>query len=472
MRTEPFTRRRFLAGASCALAAGGVVTAGEHIAGSFDLSPKAPHFTPRAKSVIFLVQNGGPSPMDLFDPKPALDRYAGKTYTAKKLEKFQQGNSDNLLGMPFSFRKHGDCGMDFAEVLPRLASLADDLCMIRSMRSEHNNHTEALLLYNTGKIFQGRPALGSWVGYGLGSENRSLPGFVVLRDPEGYNTSGTLLWQNGWLPAIFRGTEISTSGAPVLNLHRAKPVPRGVETRNLDLLRSLNEAHREKFPDSDELAARIENYELASRMPSVASDVLDLSKESAATQRLYGLESSVTRGYGLRCLMARRLVEGGVRFVQVMPPKGQPWDSHSNVDTQNRDICAKTDQGSWALIRDLKERGMLDETIVVWGGEFGRLPVSQNGKGRDHNRHAFTIFIAGGGFRRGFIYGETDEVCHHVARGAVTVPDLHATILGQLGLDHRRLVFDVHGSAESLTDARVTDARVIDEVLARPARPA
>jgi len=170
--------------------------------------------------------------------------------------------------------------------------------------------------------------------------------------------------------------------------------------------------------------------------------------------------------------MARRLVEGGVRFVQVMPPKGQPWDSHSNVDTQNRDICAKTDQGSWALIRDLKERGMLDETIVVWGGEFGRLPVSQNGKGRDHNRHAFTIFIAGGGFRRGFIYGETDEVCHHVARGAVTVPDLHATILGQLGLDHRRLVFDVHGSAESLTDARVTDARVIDEVLARPARPA
>jgi len=419
-----------------------------------------------------LVQNGGPSPMDLFDPKPTLDRLAGKTYTARRLEKFQTGNSDNLLGMPFRFTKHGDCGMDFSEVLPNLARLANELCMIRSMRSEHNNHTEALLLYNTGKVFQGRPALGSWVGYGLGSENHSLPGYVVLRDPAGYNTSGKLLWQNGWLPAIYRGTEISTAGPPVLNLERRTPLPSGVRSRNLRLLARLNAAHRDRFAGATDLDARMRNYELAGRMQVAAADVLDGSGELEETRRLYGLDRDGTRPYGLRCLMARRLVESGVRFVQVFPPKGQPWDAHSDVDKQNRDVCAKTDRGSAALILDLKRRGLLDETIVLWGGEFGRLPVSQNGKGRDHNRHAFSILVAGGGFRSGHIHGETDEVCHHVAEDPVTVPDLHATILSQLGLDHNRLVYRHHGSDETLTDARVSDARVVDGLLARPASSA
>ncbi|MEM7231541.1 MAG: DUF1501 domain-containing protein, partial [Planctomycetota bacterium] len=364
----------------------------------FDLSPKISPQKPRAKSVILLMQNGGPSPMDLFDPKPALNRLAGKTYTGK-VEPFQTGNSDKLLGNPFAFAKYGACGMDFAEVLPEMAALADRFTMVRSMKSEHNNHTEALLLFSTGKIFQGRPSLGSWISYGLGSENDSLPAFVVLRDPAGYNTSGTLLWKNGWLPALFRGTEISTQGAPIPNLVPKTIRPSSIESRSLGLLAKLNEKHRDRYPDESALDARIRNYELAARMQLAASDVLDWKSETSATQKLYGLEGDTTRSYGLRCLMARRLVESGVRFVHVCPPKGQPWDAHNDVDGQNRTVCAQTDRGSAALTRDLEDRGLLDDTIVIWAGEFGRNPVSQNGKGRDHNRLAFTLLLAGGGFR-------------------------------------------------------------------------
>jgi hypothetical protein len=434
---------------------------------------RAPHFAPQAKAVIMLVQNGGPSQMDLFDPKPELAKRSG-TVHGTRVEMFQKGSEANkLLASPFKFRKYGGCGMELSEVIPHIGSVADDVCLVRSMYSEHNNHTEGLVLLNTGKIFPGRPALGSWVSYALGTENQNLPAYIVLRDPEGYNTSGTLLWQNGWLPASFRGTEVSTQGAPVLNLKPATPVPPEVRRYNLDLLAKLNEEHRKGYPDDSELEARVRNYELAARMQLAAGDLLDLSKESAATRKLYGLDNPATAGYGLRCLMARRLVESGVRFVQVFPPvkpQFQPWDAHGNVKTENEAICAKCDLPSAALIRDLKARGLLDSTVVLWTGEFGRLPVSQNGSGRDHNRNAFSLLLAGGGFKAGHVHGATDEVGYRSVVDRVSVQDLHATLLHQLGLDHTKLTYRHHGSDESLTDARVTKARVVEEVLQKPAR--
>jgi hypothetical protein len=413
-----------------------------------------------------LMQNGGPSQVDLFDPKPELTKRAGQTMT---VETFQTGNSDKLMASPLEFRRYGASGIAMARILPHLGSVADDLCLVRSMYSEHNNHTEALVLLNTGKIFPGRPALGSWVSYGLGTENQNLPAYIVLRDPEGYNTSGTLLWQNGWLPALYRGTEVSTQGTPVLNLHPARPVAGAVQRANLAVLAKLNEAHRRVYPHESDLEARIRNYELAARMQLAAGELLDLSGESAATQKRYGLDDATTAGYGLRCLMARRLVEAGVRFVQVFPPvkpQFQPWDAHGNVKTENEAICAKCDLPAAALIRDLKSRGLLESTIVIWSGEFGRLPVSQNGSGRDHNRNAFTLLLAGGNFKAGHVHGATDEVGYRAVEGRMSVADLHATILHQLGLDHRKLTYRHHASDESLTDARVSDARVVSELLA------
>src|SRR5438874_7951977 len=376
-------------------------------------TPRPPHFQSRARAVILLMQNGGPSQMDLFDPKADLKKFDGKVHV-EKVEMFQKGSEANkLLGSPFTFHRRGACGMEMSEVIPHLGSVADDLCMVRSMQTEHNNHTEALVMFNTGKIFPGRPALGSWISYALGTENQNLPAYIVLRDPEGYNTSGSLLSHNGSLPATHRGTEVSTKGAPVLNLHPATPFPPGVQRENLDLLAKLNEKHRHGYPFESELEARIRNYELAARMQLAADDLLDLSRESEATKELYGLGNPTLAGYALRCLMARRLVESGVRFVQVFPPvkpQFQPWDSHTNVKTELQEICAACDQPGAALIKDLKARGLLDSTIVIWSGEFGRLPVSQNGSGRDHNRNAFTTLIAGGGFRAGYVHGATDDV--------------------------------------------------------------
>ncbi|HKB41627.1 MAG TPA: DUF1501 domain-containing protein [Gemmataceae bacterium] len=434
-----------------------------------DLRPRSPHFRAPARAVIMLVQNGGPSQMDLFDPKPDLTKFNGKVHS-EKVEMFQKGSEANkLLASPWKFRRRGRCGMELSEALPHLGAIADDLCLVRSMHTGHNNHTESLVMLNTGKIFPGRPALGSWVSYGLGTENRNLPAYIVLRDPEGYNTSGTLLWQNGWLPALYRGTEFSAAGPPVLNLHPARPVPAEVRRDSLDLLARLNDEHQKKHPHESELEARIQNYELAARMQLAAAKTLDLSGESAATRRLYGLDKPTTAGYGQRCLMARRLVEAGVRFVQIFPPvkpQFQPWDSHSNVKTEIEGICAKTDEPSAALIKDLKSRGLLDSTIVLWSGEFGRLPVSQNGSGRDHNRNAFSLLLAGGGFRGGHVHGTTDEVGYRAADGRVSVPDLHATLLHQLGLDHERLTYIHHGRPETPTDAVVSKARVVKEILA------
>jgi Protein of unknown function (DUF1501) len=429
------------------------------------------HFPPRATSVIFMMQNGGPSQMDLFDPKPELTRFNGKIHV-EKVEMFQPGSEGNrLLGSPLTFRRYGECGMELSELLPHIGAAADDICLVRSAYNYHNNHTESLVAINTGKIFQGRPALGSWVSYALGSENHDLPGYIVLRDPDGYNTSGTLLWQNGFMPAQYRGTEVSTRGTPVLNLHPTHPVPADEQSAGLELLDRLNRRHQEQYSYDSSLEARIRNYELAARMQLTADKVFDLSQETPATRTLYGLDDELTAGYGSRCLMARRLVEAGVRFVQVFPPvkpQNQPWDAHRDVKEENEQICARCDRGSGALIQDLKQRGLLDSTIVIWSGEFGRLPVSQNGSGRDHNRNAFSLLLAGGGFRSGHVHGATDDVGYRAVEQPVSVADLHATLLHQLGLDHKRLTYEHHGRPESLTDAVVSGARVVGELFDGP----
>jgi Protein of unknown function (DUF1501) len=434
-----------------------------------DLRTKPGHFPAKATSIIQLVQNGGPSQMDLFDPKPELQKRSGQRY-GEKVEMFQPGSEANqLMASPFEFKPRGRCGMQLSEVLTHTSTVADDMCLIRSMFSEHNNHLEALVMLQTGKIFPGRPTLGAWISYGLGTENQDLPAYIVLRDPEGYNTSGPLLWENGWLPALYRGTEFNSQGTPVLNLHPSVPIPKGVEQDNLSFLAKLNEAHRVRYPFDSDLEARIRNYELAARMQLSADKALDLSKESEPTKKLYGLDNSTTAGYGMRCLMARRLVESGVRFVQVFPPikpSVQPWDSHGNIYKELREICAKTEVPVAGLIRDLKSRGLLETTIVMWAGEFGRLPVSQNSSGRDHNRNAFSLWLAGGGFRAGYVHGATDDFGYRATENRVSVPDLHATILQQLGIDHRKLVYQHHGREETLTDFPATGAKVVSELLA------
>jgi hypothetical protein len=433
-----------------------------------DLTPQAAQSNAPAKAMIMMMQNGGPGQMDLFDPKPDLTKFSGRVHT-EKIEMFQPGSEGNtLLASPLKFRNYGDSGIPMAEILPYLGSVADDLCVVRSMYNYHNNHTESLVALNTGKIFQGRPALGSWISYALGTDNQNLPAYIVLRDPRGYNTSGTLLWQNGWMPAIYRGTEVSSSGTPLLNLHPRQPIPADVQRDNLNFLAQLNRKHQQGYEYESSLEARIQNYELAARMQLEAASILDLSTESRTTRDAYGLDNPKTEGYGLRCLMARRLIESGVRFVQIMPPakpNSQPWDAHSNSKTENETICGQCDQPSAALIKDLKQRGLLDSTIVMWSGEFGRLPVSQNGTGRDHNRNAFTTLLAGGRFKRGHIHGATDEIGYRSVVDPVSVADLHATLLNQLGLDHNRLSFRHHGGEETLTDARVSNARVIDGLI-------
>ena len=424
-----------------------------------------PHHAPRAKSVIFLTQSGGASQMDLFDPKPVLQRMGGKTYV-DKVEMFQPGSETNvLLESPWTFKKYGDCGMDFSDALPHTASHANDICMVRSMYTEHNNHGEALVMMTSGDIFPGRPTWGSWISYGLGSENDNLPAFVVLRDPDGYPGTGATLWQNGWLPAVYRGTEFNSQGSPLLNLAPHKQLPTGTRETDLEFLQKFNRQHQEKYPQNSLLDARIQNYEMAARMQVAAMDILDIEQETESTKKLFGLDNANTAGYGRRLLMARRMVESGVRFVQVFAGKGNPWDSHTNVDTEIKDISGKTDLPVAGLLTDLKQRGLLDETIIVWTGEFGRLPVSQNGKGRDHNRNGFSLLLAGGGFKPGYIHGRTDDVGYKAVEARVSVPDLFATIMNQLGIDHDELTYEHHGRLETPTDSVVTGAAVVHELL-------
>ncbi len=418
-----------------------------------------------------LMQTGGPSHVDLFDPKPELQKRDGQKHP-ERVESFQPGSQDNLLlASPFQFQRRGQCGMELSELLPHLGAVADELCLVRSMASDNNNHPQATRCINTGKIFPGRPTLGAWVSYALGTENENLPAYIVLRDPDGYCNGGTTLWENGWLPAVFRGTEFQSRGAAVLNLHPAVPLPAGVQEHNLAALAQLNEERRKLYPQESELDSRIRNYELAARMQLRAEPILDLTGETAATRDLYGLDNPVCSNFGTRCLMARRLVEAGVRFVLVLAPVksgGMPWDQHEKLKSGLEAICPQVDQPSGALIQDLKARGLLDTTLVLWTGEFGRLPISQNGSGRDHNRHAFSLLLAGGGFKPGYVHGATDEFGYRAIENTVKCPDLLATILHQLGLDHRLLNYLHNGRSETMTDPAVSGARVVTELLRSP----
>jgi hypothetical protein len=432
-----------------------------------DLRARPGHFPGQAKAVIQLWQQGGPSQMDLFDPKPVLRQRHGQPVPGGV--EGSPNNKNVLMASPFKFHRRAQCGMELSEVLPQIGRVVDELCLIRSMHTEHTNHPEASAMMQTGKTFVGRPTIGAWISYALGTENQNLPGFVVLRDPAGYGGNTKRAWTNGWLPALYQGIEFSARGRPVHFLTPDEPVPRSAQRQNLELLARLNAEHLRDYPGDSELETRIKNYELAARMQLAATAVLDVSREPAATRKLYGLDNPVTADYGTRCLMARRLVEAGVRVVQVSPPlAGNEWDHHSQIKTALTKICRQTDQPAAALITDLKNRGLLDHTIVMWTGEFGRLPTTENADGRDHNRHGFSLFLAGGGFRKGLVHGATDDFGYKAVVNRVSVPDLLATLLNQLGLDHKRLWYPYHGRKETLTDPAVSGAKVVREVLQSP----
>ena len=419
----------------------------------------------RAKSVICLFQHGGPSQMDLFDPKPELEKWHGKPYTAGELETHFDKQRGNVLASPFKFQKHGQCGMELCELLPHTGLIADDICLIRSMNTESVDHEAALRLIHSGKAFAGLPVWGSWVTYALGTANANLPSYVVLGDPGGLPVDGDKNWTSGWLPAVYQGTVFRSGASPVLNLQLPEGTKPSARENQLRLLETLNRRHLQRHPENTELAARIANFETAARMQTAVPEVLDLSQETKETHELYGLNRKESEEYGRRCLLARRLVERGVRFVQLFM-SGQPWDTHSKNADSLKGLCARTDQPSAALVKDLKQRGLLDDTIVIWTGEFGRLPVSQGADGRDHNRHGFSTWIAGGGFKPGYIHGATDDFGYASVVDIVNVHDFHATLLHTLGLDHHKLTHPFDGRDASLTDAEVTKAKIVEKLLA------
>ncbi len=434
----------------------------------FDLKPKPAHFAPRATAMISLFQHGGPSHVDLFDPKPELTRLSGRDYPGEVQFSFVNSASKALFGSPWKFAKHGQCGTEVSELLPHLAEIVDDICLIRSMHTGANGH-EVSIRYFHGGIpgVVGRPTLGSWLVYGLGCESQELPAYLVLTDPGGHPVDGPSNWSNGFLPPLFQGTVLRPREPRILNLE-APPYLRGnVQEQNLAFLRDLNRRHLEEHPGEADLEARIASYELAAAMQTAAAEALDISGETAATHALYGLDNPETLEYGTRCLIARRLVERGVRFVQLFLG-GQPWDTHTNIRAALPAICRRTDQPSAALVTDLKQRGLLDTTVVHWGGEIGRLPVTENHgdpaqSGRDHNGQGFSMWVAGGGFRPGKTYGETDEFGHRAVTNVVTPNDFQATLLHLFGLDHRQLSFLLSGGEQQLTAGR--EARLIHEII-------
>ncbi|MCA9039451.1 MAG: DUF1501 domain-containing protein [Planctomycetaceae bacterium] len=427
--------------------------------------PNETFFPAKAKNMICLFQHGGPSQMDLFDYKPALNKWHGKPYPGGDLEVHFDKQKGNVLGAPYQFAPQGECGMELSELLPHTGGIADEITLIRSMKTESVDHEAALRLIHSGKFLANMPVMGSWVVYALGTENENLPAYVVLSDPGGLPVDGERNWSSEWLPAVFQGTPFRSGPAAVSNLNTPEGIPFAARSKQLDLLKQLNERHLQQDPFNTELTARIQNFETAARMQLAVPEVLDISKETKETHELYGLNNPATAEYGKRCLLARRLIERGVRFVQLFL-SGQPWDTHSKNAETLKGLCARTDQPSAALVTDLKRRGLLDETIVMWGGEFGRLPISQGADGRDHNRHAFSLWFAGGGFKSGYVHGATDEFGYSAVDNIVNVHDLHATLFSLFGINHHRLTLPHEGRQASLTDAEVTHAKIVPELLA------
>jgi hypothetical protein len=434
----------------------------------FDLLPKPPHFEPRARAMISLFMQGGPSQVDLLDPKPVLNKLDGQSFPGTiKYDNAAQA-STKVLGSPWKFQPHGECGTEISELLPHLGRIADDIVVVRSMHTGVNNHGQSIHALNTGRIQRGRPALGSWLTYALGAETEELPAYVAMSDPQGLPVEGVLNWSNGWLPSLYQGTVIRPREPRILNLEPPSHM-RGPAQRNyLELLGRFNVEHLSQRAGESELAARITNYELAARMQVAAASALDLSGETQATRRLYGLDDPATQEFGSRCLIARRLVERGVRFVQVFT-KNQYWDHHGSIRSALPAACLKVDQPAAALVADLKQRGLLDTTVVHWGGEMGRLPVVQNDAGadkvgRDHNTYGFSMWLAGGGFRAGGTYGATDEFGHHAVERIVHHYDYHATLMRLFGLDPDRAVYFRNGREQTLLDGQ--PGTVVQELLA------
>jgi len=432
-----------------------------------DLLPKKPHHEPRATAMISLWMQGGPSQVDLLDPKPQMARFDGKTFPGKiKYDNAAQASS-RVLASPWSFRRYGESGTDVSELLPNLAGIVDEISVVRSMHTGVNNHGQSIRALNSGATIGGRPALGSWLNYGLGAECDNLPAFVALIDPGQLPVQGVENWSNGWLPSIYQGTVVRPREPRILNLTPAAHLAGAPQRRSLTLLRRLNRRHADRRPGNDDLEARIASFDLAARMQLAASDALDISRESDATRKLYGLDHDETREYGSRCLIARRLIERGVRFVQIYT-QNQYWDHHGRIIEALPRSCRKTDRPAAALVRDLKDRGLLDSTVVHWGGEMGRLPVVQNDSGRknfgrDHNTYGFSMWLAGGGFRKGHVHGSTDDFGHHAVEGPVTHHDYHATLLHLFGLDHEKVTYERGGRSRSLVDEK--PARIVEELL-------
>ncbi|MCU0880167.1 MAG: DUF1501 domain-containing protein [Pirellulaceae bacterium] len=427
------------------------------------LAPKPPHFAARAKNVIFLFMAGAPSHLELFDNKPELAKWDGKLPPAELLQGYRAAfinPNSKLLGPKFKFARHGECGAELSELLPHLATVVDDIAIVKSMTTDAFNHAPAQILMNTGNQQFGRPSMGAWVTYGLGSETQDLPAFVVFSSGSKGPSGGNSNWGSGFLPTVYSGVQFRGGSEPVLFLDNPRGVDRQLQADSLDAIRTLNQ-HRLAQMGDPEIATRTAAYEMAFRMQASAPDLMDISQEPQAILDMYGAEPGKS-SFANNCLLARRLVERGVRYVQLFH---EAWDQHGNLVADLKKNCLNTDQAAAALIKDLKQRGLLDETLVIWGGEFGRTPMVQGGNdGRDHHPNAFTMWLAGGGIKPGLTLGESDEFGFNATRDRVHVRDLHATVLHCLGLDHERLTFKFQGLDAKLTG--VEPARVVKEILA------
>jgi Protein of unknown function (DUF1501) len=470
------SRRHFLWEAGCL---GGIALAwlldqeapaAPMVAPASPYAPKQPHFPARAKRVIHVFSPGGVSHVDTFDYKPELAKHDGKELTGKgKIDTFF-GRPGRLMKSPFAFKQHGQCGAWVSSLFPHLAGCVDDMTFLHSVVAKTSNHTPATFQMNTGFTMNGFPSLGAWLSYGLGSEAQDLPAYVVLPDPRGLPAGGAINWSSGFLPATHQGVAFRTTGEPIPDLFTPKEVKPGERQASLELLGRMNRGFLEANPGDSSLAARLRSYELAARMQVSIPEVTHFDQETAATRKLYGLDSPVTEGFGRNCLLARRLLERGVRFVQLFHGGafGSPrinWDAHENVVDNHGKQAAILDRPLAGLLRDLKARGMLDDTLVIWSTEFGRTPFTEGigGKGRDHHQLVFTCWLAGAGLKRGYRHGVSDEFGYRPAENPVSIYDLHATILHLLGIDHKRLTFYHNGIRRRLTDVH---GEVIARVLA------
>lgn len=422
------------------------------------------HFAPRAKRVIWLFMHGGPSHVDLFDPKPALTKYAGQPVPESFGEVMTRRDvgKNPLLAPHKPFRPCGESGLEISEWLPEISRHADDLCVIRSLHGDSVNHPQSVYQMNTGSILMGKPSFGSWLAYGLGSENHDMPAFVVMPDQGAGIKGGPPAWGSGFLPAQFQGVTMRSGSQPILNLQSASMSKRQ-QRKILDLTQQLNREHQQEREGDSELEARIAAYELAFRMQTEAPRVCDLQEESAETLSLYGIDEPVTREFGTRCLLARRMVERGVRFVQLYSGDTNGWDAHQSVEKNHGHYCLATDKPIAGLLSDLKRRGLLDETLIIWGGEFGRMPMSEQGTGRDHNPWGYSMWLAGAKLSGGRAYGATDEIGLRAAEDKVHVRDFHATLLHLMGLDHNRLTYLHNGLEQRLTGPN--EAYVVNELI-------